>query len=189
MEYIGAKVFFLFTLLIPMAFHDAQAQEAILNSFICPVGNVYYVTFASRSQPFPGHAFVVWSSDDNQEGLCKYGALGKAPHTSDSANSSAIAAFREVDGKVKFEPTNETIDDKLSIPVDRSQYDLSLQIAQDFLSDGKYMLVKNDCVEYAKKVAKLIGLKVPNERSLSNLTPSQFIHNLIEINHAAVVTK
>lgn len=175
--------FILFVMSMFVACSLGSQAESMSSVQVCATDGVYQITFAAREEPFPGHAFVIWSSENNTDNICKAKSLGKVPTTSGGADTSKIVTLHEVSGEVRDEPPTEKMDYKLILSIDRQQYEKTLFFAKPFLpndSSRKYQLFDNDCIEFSKSVAKLLNLKIPSR--ITNPTPAKFVKALTELN-------
>ncbi len=128
-----------------------------------------------------GHAFVVWSVDDVERGLCAAEAFGFDPK--DANGLVALMSFKKpVTGWVFDEylrnPGQGFV--ALTVKVKKSDYDKTLLMREEW--QGKeYSLAKQDCVTFAETIAKQIGLKVPDRPALFGNIPTSIKANLPEI--------
>lgn len=143
-------------------------------------GNNYFVVFCSRLSDNPttkpGHAFVVWGVEDNQNRRSVQSAYGFYPNPNDSFR----ALFQTVSGQIVNEANNPSpsslLTARLIVQVNRQPFtDSQGQIATWRTSD--YNLFSRNCIGFARAVAVCLGLFPPDIGTFQ--LPTSYLENLI----------
>ena len=157
-------------------------------------GNNYYVVFCSRdsegSGGFPGHAYVVWGTEDSSAAMSSQKAFGFYPQD-ESATGEVAALFTDIPGALvddalkKTSPTtglssfaNSTLSTaRLIVQVNQAPF-ASSQAEVDTWRTADYNLFAKNCIDFVHAVAVDLGL-FPPDVGLAEF-PTTYLDHLIE---------
>ena len=139
----------------------------------------FYVIFSSRplTPGSPGHAWVSFAmSDHDVPKLCVARTFGNFPKKGEKAWT-----FGKVPGRV-LEGWTANLDcgkeaHRLIVRIDSETYVQARRVLEQWSTRKKYELLKLDCTNFAKQVAKAIGLEVNKSRF-----PNVFVSELLKDN-------
>lgn len=154
--------------------------EADQRSFSDPDGNTYFILFCTtttrlRPEPSPGHAYVVWGTEDNSAQRSDQFSAGFYP----DPEAGLRGVFGAVPGVLKEEALTgafQYTDLILQVTVDRSVYEETQVTIDDWVTE-EYNLAINNCIEFMKAVASQLDVPVPDD-SFGNF-PGLYMTKLI----------
>ncbi|QQZ28993.1 hypothetical protein HMY34_09630 [Thiothrix subterranea] len=140
----------------------------------------YWVYFVARDY-IPGHAFVMWNSQNNNTGSLRNDhSFGIYP---DLDNNVKIL-FGTVTGKLIQESSSSLLsaDNGIAVKVSKKIYDYTWSNSENIRKQVvSYNLFNQSCVDFVDLTAKAIGLKTPDSEGFYN-HPQLFINRIQEIN-------
>lgn len=149
---------------------------------------LYFVVFVSRESPGigPGHAFVLWGTEDNTAKVSIQEAWGFYP------KDDSKGVFGDVPGEVRNEAYKKSKDKvvnytaRLVIQLTKDDYERSKFVRNRWKSEFQnYNLAKRNCVSFVKEVADSLGVATPSVSSLPD-TPLEFMTKTIKLNGKAI---
>lgn len=120
-----------------------------------------------------GHAYVIWEEEDDQARMSTSKAIGFYP--------KATLLYDVIfGGPGILKPDDERrAERKLTILVDRDDYEAAERERDSWNSDGTYQIGVSDCVDHIASIAHKLGLKVPDSTWIQ---PLQFMDDIIAAN-------
>ena len=120
---------------------------------------------AMRGSLSPGHAFIVWSVDDVERGLCAAQAFGFDPKR---GGIVPLISFKYPIAGMIFDEYLRNPGQGycvLTVKVSKADYEATQRIREQW--DGKeYSITNQDCVTFVDTIARRIGLDTPDRPSL-----------------------
>ena len=149
----------------------------------------YYILFSARFptfRPFSigGHAFITWRSEDTILQKVEQYTYGFFP-------KKGMGLFKNVDGNVVEGYIKNSNRDRLVrrfiVEVDSAVYFETLKEV-DVWKAQPYNLFNNNCVNFIKKIALKMGLKVPSTKScIFPRKPFRYIKKMKKLNMLRIV--
>lgn len=167
-----------FGLLVMSFSHWSLANTKYIDLRVKSEAFDYEVHFCYRPSPGyfgkPGHAYAAFAKKDNNSKKIQFRAFG--------ATTKGITDIFGGDGYIKPEYQSHMYQNCLIVQVNSELYNAAWNQAKPLFSEPEYAywnyhITDNSCVDYARRIARSIGLKVNN-----NNTPDAFIAQLQENN-------
>lgn len=117
---------------------------------------LHAVTLAASSGEL-GHAFVIWSKEDDQRRMSTQEATGFYPNAD---KHHARALFGMERGRM-FDDSRSKREVEAIVLVDSTAYEQARAVFQAWKKEGRYTLLLSDCTTYVGQIASAIGLKTP----------------------------
>lgn len=137
---------------------------------------IFCAALANNPHGFPGHAYVVWAADQDDDLLCG-DSMGFAPHSTEVILPSLYKPVAGIlDGKAAQDNCRNL--DKLIVAVDRPTFERSRKLCNNW-NQAHFQTGVRDCCTFTTLIAKEIGLKTPDK---SYIFPQDYIRQLKVLN-------
>lgn len=134
----------------------------------------YQITIVAEDGEL-GHAFVIWSQEDDKKRMSTQEATGFYPQ-SDKNNVRAL--FGQERGRI-FDDIRERRDIQVDVIVNSDAYERSRSVYARWKAEGRYVLGFSDCTTYVSEVARAAGIPVPDRMFAPY--PIDFVRGIIKL--------